>query len=260
MKQASAFLALLGLSACLAVSCNQADDPVPTPDPDPITLTNCRITALQSISGSSTTNGTFTYDSDKRVTAYEETGSSPNKKTFVYYSGYILGIQYNAGVASHRDTIRLNSAGCVTEYVYVELPADTVEQRSLYEYNGSNQLVKVTHDRVGQATPFIAAYEYNSDGNMTKETQSGGSLNSVTTYGYYTDKTVRSGDLYGLQDILIFGSGKLRKNAHLIKSETRSGNVTNYAYEFDSGGRITKVTLTPQGAASQNVILTQACN
>lgn len=252
------FLSGLLLAVTLA-SCN-TDDTTVTPDPNPAPATNCRIISGQSVRGTVTTPITFTYNDDKKLTSFQEGDGSTDKKTYTNYSGFIVGVQIDNGTATHRDSIFLNSAGYVTRFVNVKLPADTVTSMTVYTYDANGQLTTATSTELGFA-PVTSTIEYNSAGDLTKVTQSNGSVGS---YGYHTDKAVRPGDLFGVQALTVLGSGKIFKTAHLVKSETITGggstSTTNYAYEFDGSDRITKLTITPSSGSPTVITLQQTCD
>lgn len=249
-------LTLTAAALCaLATSCNKEDNtPTPTPDPDPTPSTDCRITALRAGGDAAL----FSYDGDKRLVSYEyqESGTTTTKRTFAYAGDFIVSVTTESGVPKSRDTVRLNSAGYITSTVSVSLPADTVKQRTMYEYNG-DKVSKATIYGVNPGNqPYTILYEYDSDGNISKETQSGG---SVTTYAYYTDKTARPGGFFEVQSLL-GGRGKLFNNTHLLKTETRSGSITTYTYDYDGNDRITKYTITRPGSATTSVNVEQSCD
>lgn len=246
--KAIVYAAFFGLAVLASASCNREDAPTPA---------TCRITSGQDRYTSvrdEHASYSFSYDGDRRVTAYEETGSAPKKKIFSYHTGLIVGLQMENGELMRRDSIYLNGAGYVTRFVVVSLPDQGIITSTNYTYNADNKLTAFTRERPGG--PINVALEYNSAGDMVKQTWPN---NYTAEYEYYPDKAVRIGDFYQYQDLIAFGSGWQYGSAHLIKRINHSvGIVTDFVYEFDGDDRITKTTITEAGI-TREVTLQQNC-
>lgn len=164
---------------------------------------------------------TYTYRGDGKL--LKMYGSDGYKSEYTYAKG-VVTINNMAGednVSTPYIKLELNDKGLVTKETFDS--AYTI----LHEYNGDNKLQRSVYPNRIEEITWI-------DGNIVRSESDG----ILLDYTYYTDNANMLSDrVYGFD---FFGND----SKNLLKSTTVTANgetyTSNYTYEFDSKGRITK--------------------
>jgi len=184
----------------------------------------------------------YTDGNQKKVTV-------PNGSYLVttYAPGFATEYNYSPlGILLRSNVISLNISGLVDtlgggfeHYVFV------------HEYNTDNKLVKMKYLQLPGATQYEIFFFYDN-GNLVKDSMSSfGVFNSKREYEYYLDK------ISTLELNPNFGMAYLPTMSKNCKKRTVStdnlGNISisEYSYEFDSMGRVSKLFLnTPSSTGT----------
>ena len=180
------------------------------------------------VSGSTTQTFTFIYDDQGRISTLENTVDG--KEVFTYTTAQVTQWHYNLGATTPSDTTiyYLDAAGLATH----------TSKGDTYQFNTDRRM---TYETMGTDTSI---YTY-TNGNFTTRQYHSGSTSGVATYTHLADKLeTRNNNGF---DFL----GKHNTNLINVETDTQSGGTftTNYTYEYDSNGKITKETTT--GASNQ---------
>jgi hypothetical protein len=223
-------LLALGTGLFLSPACSKKNAVVP----------NCKIISASTVSAGNTSNTSFSYDNDGQVSIIQNTtGSATTTSVYTYSVNLILITTSNSGPVSEVDTIRLNNSGQII-YHYAKYFVNNEITIRTYTYNSDGQvLTQAFTDNNGQVV--TGTYTY-SGGDLT--TISNGNPTQNTTYTYFTDKPFQNGDVLQFSQLISTGGVQYIKNVHLVKSIQQGTNFENFNYNFDSGGKITSVTLT----------------
>lgn len=186
-----------------------------------------RVLTITTEEASDTSTATFAYNSAGQCT--EAHLFTPGRRvTYSYTSGQVLAYRYNSPSTVPFDSIfyQLNSAGLVA----------SDSKGNTFTYNDDGQLVTTTN-----TTGYVLTNTW-ADGNMLASTDNTGGDTTTYNWTYYTDKPdTRS---MGLE-----WQGKRSKNllSGYTLSSTSPGSITSthtFTYEFDSQGRVSKMTDT----------------
>ncbi len=128
----------------------------------------------------------------------------------------------------------------------------SVNRTDEYEFNADGKLLRKVRTKDGVSTVLYEA-EYDASGRILKEVQCETSSESVTYYtsvfryseNGYTMLTITSKDLEGNQ---VIGQSEAEYVDGRIVKETRENDLTEFRYEFDAEGRVTKQVCTENGA------------
>lgn len=170
----------------------------------------------------------YTYDSEGRLT---EVIDDDGYRTTVSYSSTTMTVtNYDSTGTNVADTYDypLNAQGFVTSAFGSDL-----------SFNSDGYLIGSTESNGAMTTNTYV------DGNLTESTHTDSAYTSTSTYTYLTDKLeLRDRGLKALY-------GESSKNLVSMINETNSNSSstysTNYTYEYDSKGRVTKETRSANG-------------
>lgn len=213
----------------------------------------CRIvTVAQSSSGSNSTIN-ITYNNDGKIsTLGTSSGSSSTNKVFTY-SGNTIIINSTSGSISTRDSVTVDAQGKALNIRQFSDLTGSNWTNYRFEYNGSD-LLKFHETSDGDATEETTVATY-SNGNMVGLQNA----SSNSTLEYFTDKKVQPGDYLELISLIQYGVS-VYPHKNLVKTiDGGSGSITNFNYEFDAEGNITKVTATG-GSSSTTLTYQYQCN
>jgi hypothetical protein len=170
----------------------------------------------------------LSYDANDRILSVVSSTNAGDK--FVYQYGvnkYSLEI-FNSNVLSIHGDFFLNSNQLLDSNVQYNDTRDTTIEK--YTYNAAKQLTQSMEYEIKQSLATLidkTLYEYDANGNVSKETSS----NGERTYTYTSLlNTLNNGQVYS------------NRNKFLIKTTVISaaGGVTlNHTYTFDSLNRLT---------------------
>lgn len=183
---------------------------------------------LKSSAGNLSSKFNLSYDANNRIISLVSSTNAGDK--FVYQYGvnnYSLEI-YNSNVLSIHGDFFLNSNQLLDSNVQYNDTRDTTIEK--YTYNAAKQLTQSMEYEIKQSVATLidkTLYEYDANGNVSKESSS----NGETTYTYT-----------GLLNTLYTGQVYSNQNKFLIKTTViaGAGGVTiNHTYTFDSLNRLT---------------------
>jgi hypothetical protein len=225
------FLALTGILA----SCKKDKD-----DKKPV----CRIVRIID-SGMRTNMYNITYNNDGRISTLHSSGASVTNKVFTY-SGNTININTTVGsnTFSSRDSITLDNKRRPVNIRSFFNESGTNWSNFSLEYNGDD-LLKYTVTTSSSSPPETVTATY-VNGNMVNLQTAGTSL----TFEYFTDKLVQPGDYLEIANLIQYGA-TIYPHKNLVKSAISNGGaITNFNYEFNTDGQITKLIATSSGSGS----------
>jgi hypothetical protein len=234
---------LLALTGILA-SCKKDKDKKAT----------CRITTVISSGSGNNTVYNITYNNDGKISTLNSSGSAVTNKVFTY-SGNTVNVNTTVGsnTFSSRDSITLDSKGRPVNIRNFFNESGTNWNNSSFEYNGDDLLKYIVTSSSSSTSETVTATYLN--GNMVN-LQTTGVSSSVA---YFTDKKVQPGDYLEISNLIQFGL-TVFPHKNLVKSvDSGGGSITNFNYEFDADGQITKLTAT-SGSSVSNLTYQYQCN
>jgi hypothetical protein len=213
---------------------------------------------------------TYEYDSQNRIVKINDyyNGTIDESYTFQYSGSQIIAKIFEEGQLEQTTTYNLvdnlPKTSTVTESETVQVVNNTYTQtevtNSSYEYNSAGLVTKIINSTQLTSTQpgFTPRTERDTasltylNGNLIKEVYPGSYGRGTITYEYYTDKL----NSLPQQDAEYIVFMKPSKN--LIKKATgvytysggTSTSTTNYTYQFNSDGLITKITEVYQSGGS----------
>lgn len=191
----------------------------------------------------------ITYNNDGKVSTLKTFGVAYPDRTYNYFGNTIV-ITHGSPTNYVRDTIEVDDKGRPLNIRKYSNTPHWINYH--FEYNG-DELARVTVLRSISGIPYTATADY-FGGNMIGYTYGG----LTTRYEYYTDRNVQPGDYLDVLSMLEYGVS-IYPHKNLIKGmEDLPGGITNYAYEFNDDGLITKVTAT-NGTGSSFVTYQYKC-
>lgn len=213
----------------------------------------CRIVTVTQSSSGSTSTINITYNNDGKIsTLGTSSGSSSTNKVFTY-SGNTIIINSTSGSISTRDSVTVDAQGKALNIRQFSDLTGSNWTNYRFEYNGSD-LLKFHETSDGDATEETSVATY-SNGNMVGLQNA----SSNTTLEYFTDKKVQPGDYLELVSLIQYGVS-VYPHKNLVKAlDSGSGSITNFNYEFNADGNITKVTATG-GSSSTTLTYQYQCN
>jgi hypothetical protein len=215
--------------------------------------TTCRIvTVTQSSSGTSSAIN-ITYNNDGKISTLNTSSSGTSTSKVFTYSGNTIIINTASGTFTSRDSVTLDAKGRALNIRQFSDLTGNNWTNLRFEYNG-NDLLKYhqTSDDDATEETTVAA---SSNGNMVGIQSS----SSNTTLEYFTDKKVQPGDYLEIATLIQYGVS-IYPHKNLVKTiDGGSGNITNFNYEFDADGRITKLIGTG-GSSSTTLTYQYQCN
>jgi hypothetical protein len=199
---------------------------------------SCRIVTVSQSGPGPGTIQNLTYNNDGKIsTLSATTGSSVINKVFNYSGNTIIVYSTNgSGAFNSRDSITLDSKGRPLNIRQYFNQAGTNWYNLNLEYNGDD-LLRVQQSGPTGGTTFLATY---SNGNMVSLQ----SASSTVTFEYYTDKKIQPGDFLDVTSLVQYGV-RVYPQKNLIKTiDYGGGNISNFSYEMNSDGLISKATGT----------------
>ncbi len=204
---------------------------------DDIKNNSCRIVTITEESGSgSALVHNITYNNDGKISTLQSSGTSNTNKVFNYTGNTIIVTTSGNNNPPRKDSITLNSQGRpvnIRQYF-----SGTNFDNYVFEYDGSGELLKNQKLSNGSATPETTIYT-NQNGNIVSIK----SPFSTVNLEYFNNKSVQQGDYLDILSFISY-SVSIYPHKNLVKSIVSGNTITNYDYEFDSEGLITKVTAT----------------
>lgn len=226
MKKLSpiAIVLLLTLAAC-----RKSDKAAPAP-------TDCRTATMIVNVGAITSAYSFTYDESGKLS---RVFSKEHEINFVYNAnGYVA--RFRMGDRLFRQsTVTTDAQQRPVSAKIIDYLNDGTEQTETVtcEYNSKNELVRQVSQKPGK--PDAVTVTAWADGNCMAISENGQGM----SLDYYTDKPVQQADIFRISQLLLHGYVNVF-NKNLAKSMNTPAYTTNYAYEFDSNGRIVSARLT----------------
>lgn len=211
---------------------------------------NCQIVAIVSSAGNS--NYTITYNEEGKVATIDAPGPSPSHKDFAYDGNtiYIVSLDKD-GHFQQKDSITIDSKGKPLNIRTMYTTDGSKWQNNSFEYNGED-FKSSAQTTNSNPTPVTTTATY-SNGNPLSLVTNGNS----SVLDFYTDKKVQKGDYLEVASLLQYGIS-IYPHKNLVKMIASGGGATNFAYEFNADGLITKVTAT-SGTQVSILLYTYEC-
>jgi len=227
----------------LASSCKKNNDKRAT----------CRIVTVTQSSAGNTSSINITYNNDGKISTLSTSTSSGSTSKVFTYSGNTIIIRGTSGSSDTRDSVTLDAKGKALNVRQFSDLTGNNWSNIRFEYNG-NDLLKYHQTSDDDATEETTVAT-SSNGNMVGLQ----SPSNNTTLEYFTDKKVQPGDYLEIATLIQFGVS-VYPHKNLVKTiDSGSGNFTNFNYEFDADGRITKVIATG-GSSTTTLTYHYQCN
>ena len=193
----------------------------------------------------------FTYDVDGKLSSLL---ILPIKQKYTYtYEGNTTIVLYEVnGVFESKLIISNNSLGFTTNVRREQNKTGTVWNNQAAEYNGT-QIAKMLYTSSDPNGPNLAVNYTWKDGNIASM-ESGG---KVTTFEYYTDRPSITGDWRRNSEMT--EGYRFFNNKNLTRSLKNASGTTEFKYEFDTGGKITKQTVIEPDNIQSAVQYEYAC-
>jgi|GEM_PF-2434979 len=204
---------------------------------DDIKNNACRIVTIseESASGSAVVHN-ITYNNDGKISTLQSSGTFNTNKVFNYTGNTIIVTTSGNNNPSRKDSITLNSQGRpvnIRQYF-----SGTNFDNYVFEYDGNGELLKNQKISNGSTTPETTIYT-NQNGNIASIKTSFSTVNLE----YFNNKAVQQGDYLEVLSLIAYGVS-IYPHKNLVKSIVSDNSITNYDYEFNSEGVITKITAT----------------
>ncbi|MDB5225960.1 MAG: hypothetical protein JWN78_153 [Bacteroidota bacterium] len=153
------------------------------------------------------------------------------------YSGHTINrTRTQPPFTPSRDSIIIGSNGYISED-YLFHDDGTISTKNIYSYNSQNQLSQLTSTEYPSMVVTITTVTM-SNGDLVGETYG----SNTATIDYY-DKPAATGDYWYVAQFTNYGSFYYKPN-HLVKTIINGGSTNSFAYEFDSNGNVSKLTIT----------------
>jgi hypothetical protein len=222
MKKITGFFCI----AILFAACKKGNDPTQEP---PQTPSNNKI--KWSVYGGSTDTATYEYYTDGLEKKYSfpngqrtETVKSPGKITVTSYtvSGSVISItEHILNANGLRDSLKFNSTTFAT----------------VFEYNSNMECTRIRTVNTQTGALVTESLFYYLNGNRIKDSSSSG---NITLYEYYTDKVSTIEDNPNVGRLYMAKGNKNCKKKETYIAPFGVISVTDYTYEFDASGRVTR--------------------
>lgn len=234
MKQAIFCTAVLIYLLLVMASCNKnSDSPALPVAKNPA----CALTRITSSTPGDSTVLELTYNNDGQLSIIRQTkGGGQFTKVLSYIGNTVIAALTGAG--ERVDSVVLNSNGLIafSQTIDKSIPNSPRKTVNTFTYGADGQLIKSTSQNNNDAT-VTTNYTF-VNGDLVSTDGPG-----ATTYTYYTDKSFIDGDFLKIFQ-QINHNGLFVRNKHLVKSARTGSTQQNFIYEFDSKGKITKLTGT----------------
>lgn len=213
---------------------------------------NCRIVTAVEVIGSNTNTFNITYNNAGKISTLDASGTFTLSKVFTYSGNTIMINTTSSGTFSRRDSITLNDKGKPLNIRQYSNLAGTVWLNYAMEYNGDNLLKYIETNNTGTTKTIMVT---TTNGNATQVSLPGANIKLE----YHTDKNVQRGDWLEFSSLIEYGVN-IYPHKNLLKTiDQGGGSITNYNYEFNSDGLISKVIGT-SGSSSSSLTYQYACN
>jgi hypothetical protein len=214
----------------------------------------CRIVTVTESSSSGNTIRNITYNNDGKISTLNASGSNPTNKVFNYNGNtVIVNTTTGSGTFSSRDSITLDNRGRPLNLRQYYNVAGTNFSNYKFEYSGDDLLKLQQTDETG-GVPETTTTTY-VNGNMVSLHSPSG----TTTLEYFTDKKVQPGDYLELAALIQYGMS-VYPHKNLLKTiASGASSITNFNYEMNPDGTISKVTAT-SGSSVSTLTYQYQCN
>jgi hypothetical protein len=213
---------------------------------------SCRIVTAVQVLGSNTYTFNITYNNEGKISTLEASGALTMSKVFTYSGNTIMINSTQSGSFHRRDSITLNAKGKPLNIRQYSNAAGTVWLNYAMEYNGD---ILLKYIETSSSNPSKTITITTTNGNATTVQLPGATF----TLEYHTDKNVQRGDWLEFASLTEYGVN-IYPHKNLVKTiDQGTGTITNYNYEFNSDGLISKVIGT-SGASTTTVTYQYACN
>jgi hypothetical protein len=222
-------LAFIFVAACKKEE--TPEDPIITP-----AEVSCYLTSMATNAGNVTN---YYYDAQNRIykTATFASGQTDSIITNYTYGDKVV-ITRTSGTIEIVQTNFLNANGFADSAVMAF--GSFGELFLVRKFNSSNQVTEIKlYGEIGGSEYDQEVYMEYTNGNMSKQTAIDNvkSLSTVSTMEYYLDKPNKAKKFEERSNFI-------NSNANLIKKTTTDGGTfTNYTYELDSEGKMTKMMM-----------------
>ncbi|HMG69242.1 MAG TPA: hypothetical protein VK588_16205 [Chitinophagaceae bacterium] len=210
----------------------------------------CRIVTLTDLNGSTSTIYNISYNNDGKISTLN---SGVSSSVFTYSGNTVLINKTNSGSFSERDSITVNSNGKPLNLRQYYDQAGTNWSNIVFEYDGSGVMLKSEETNNSSSTLQTTLYSFTS-GNLVGIQSTSDNL----TLEYFSDKTAQQGDYLGIVSLINYGVN-LYPHTNLVKSLNSGSNLTNFDYEMNTDGLISKLTAT-SGSTVETITYQYNCN
>ena len=185
----------------------------------------------------------YTYDASGRLTKYEHLGGT--KRTYDYQPGLVVEKYYNAvGNLASTKNLELDVSGYVIHVSDPNVPGTP----TVKVYNADHQLVKDIS--VNGIYTNSMDYFYSNGNCDSMRYSTNGVWSETIKWTYYTDKANSFSNTNQGQAYWGNSSKNLMKSEQYFYAGGTQNDVSNYTYEFDAKGLVTKETITYGGNMS----------
>lgn len=229
MKTKQIMLLIAATAATYFTSCKKdSDSTTPTN-----TTPTCTITSTLE---NDTTYAAFIYNTNGTIN--QVVNKEPSSDTAIYSVSYETNLITISINGTPFRTYFLNSKGNADSIVTDVQGFFTLITTNTYDNDGYLKTQNESVTFLGNTSETTRNYTY-TNGNLTTMNESDGTTNTAYTYDYFTDKTNNLSKV-NLDNMFVGNSTK-----NLIKTEFTNGEITtNYTYNFDSNGKVTKQIAT----------------
>ena len=210
--------------------------------------TSCRI--ITGLGGPDTYH--FTYNADGKISSLL-VAPGKQKVTYTYEGNTTTVLLEENGKFKSKNIITNNTFGFATNIRRESNQAGTVWNNQAIEYNGT-QLVKMLYSSSAPNGNIHAVNYTWKDGNIATMESNG----SVISFEYYTDKLNAPGEWRRFTELV--EGYRLYDNKNLTKLLKSGTEITDFKYEFDATGNITRTTVIEPGSGESFVQYEYACN
>lgn len=207
---------------------------------------SCKLVKVTQKNGNNTAVINITYNNEEKIATIGTASPLGNSSKLFTYTGNNINIVTTTSSGSRRDSVTLNANGRPSNIRSFGDMSGMSWTNQAFEYNGT-QLVKVLHSDNSSSTPSTSVATYNN-GNMVSLVT--GALVSVLEY--YTDKNNQVGDYLEFAHTMTYGVS-IYPNKNLVKSIGSGNEQTQFVYDFDADGKITKAIIS---AGNNSTVLT----
>jgi hypothetical protein len=213
----------------------------------------CRIVTAMHVTAFGNTIYTLTYSDEDKLSGLAATGGAVFNKAFSYNGNTtIVNTTNETGDFMSRDSITVNDKGRVVNMRNFITQNGSEWINYSFTYSGDD-LVAVEQTRQ-PAEPPVSGVGNSLNGNLLSLS----SATASTIFEYYLDKKVQQGDYLDFSLVLQFGAG-IYPHKNLIKTISTGATITNFTYEFNSDGLISKVAIN-NGSTIQTVTYQYKCD